>query len=113
MQFMVLSSRHTEQYGEADFDAVIQAETQRIRQFYADGVVRQIWLRSDLPGACFLIEAPDEHTAQSTVSALPMARSGLSNFTVIPLRPYGGQRTNLPATVAPRQCRQVLAANDA
>jgi hypothetical protein len=79
MQFMVLSSRHTEQYGEADFDAVIPAETQRIRQFYADGVVRQIWLRSDLPDACFLIEAPDEHTAQSTVSALPMARSGLSD----------------------------------
>jgi muconolactone delta-isomerase len=90
MQFMVLSSRHTEQYQQADFDAAIPAETQRVRQLYADGVLRQIWLRGDIPGACFLIEAPDEHTARSTVSTLPMARSGLSEFTVIPLRPYGG-----------------------
>jgi hypothetical protein len=90
MQFMVLSSRHTERYEEADFDAVIPDETQRVRQLYADGVVRQIWLRGDVAGACFLIEAPDENTARSTVNALPMARSGLSEFTVIPLRPYRG-----------------------
>jgi hypothetical protein len=90
MQFMVLSSRYTDQYEEADFGAVIPAETQRVRQLYADGVLRQIWLRDDLPGACFLLEAPDEDSARSTVNALPMAHSGLSGFTVIPLRPYGG-----------------------
>jgi hypothetical protein len=90
MQFMVFSRRRTEEYGEADFDAVIPAETERVRQLYADGVVRQIWLRGDLPGACFLIEAPDEPTARATVDDLPMARSGLSEFTVVPLSPYRG-----------------------
>ncbi|TVT16048.1 hypothetical protein FNH05_36815 [Amycolatopsis rhizosphaerae] len=90
MQFMVLSRRRTELYQEADFDAVIPAETRQVRQLYADGVVRQIWLRADLPGACFLVEAPDEDSLRSTVDELPMARSGLSEFTIIPLRPYRG-----------------------
>jgi muconolactone delta-isomerase len=90
MQFMVLSRRRTEQYADADFDAVIPAETERVRQLYADGLVRQIWLRDDVPGACFLVEAPDEATAQATVDALPMATAGLSEFTVLPLKPYRG-----------------------
>lgn len=90
MQFMVLSSRNTGQYEEADFEAVIPAETQRVRQLYADEVVRQIWLRGDRPGACFVVEAADEDAARSTVDALPMAQSGLSEFTIIPLRPYRG-----------------------
>ncbi|WP_020664703.1 muconolactone Delta-isomerase family protein [Amycolatopsis benzoatilytica] len=90
MQFLVLSRRYTERYEDAEFDAVIPDETRRVRQLYAAGVVRQIWLRDDIPGACFVIEAPDEQAARSTVDALPMAQSGLSEFTVIPLLPYRG-----------------------
>lgn len=90
MQFMVLSRRRTEQFEEADFAEVLPAETDRVRRLYLDGVVRQIWLRDDLPSACFIVEAPDEAAAKSTVDALPMASSGLSEFTVIPLRPYRG-----------------------
>jgi hypothetical protein len=37
-------------------------------------------------GACFLVEAPD----LATVGALPMASAGLSEFTVLPLKPYRG-----------------------
>lgn len=91
MQFMVLSRRRTEQFAEGDFEEVIPEETQRVRQLYADGVVRQIWLRDDdVPGACFVIEVPDLQEARRIIDALPMARSGLSEFTVIPLRPYRG-----------------------
>ncbi|HET9254309.1 MAG TPA: hypothetical protein VFO16_03780 [Pseudonocardiaceae bacterium] len=87
---MVLSRRRTEQFTDADFAAVVPAETERVRQLYADGVVRQIWLRGDLAGACFIIEATGEGEAQSIVDALPMATSGLSEFTIIPLKPYRG-----------------------
>ncbi|PZS11578.1 MAG: hypothetical protein DLM55_01225 [Acidimicrobiales bacterium] len=90
MQFMVMSRRRTEQFGDADFERVIPDETDRIRQLYADGVVRQIWLRDDLLGACFVIEASTVEDARSIVDALPMARLGLSEFTVLPLRPYRG-----------------------
>jgi hypothetical protein len=90
MQFIVLSRRRTEQFSDADFEQAIPAETDQVRKLYIDGVVRQIWLREDLPGACFTLEAPDLATAHATIDTLPMAVSGLSEFTVIPLRPYRG-----------------------
>lgn len=90
MQFLVLSRRRVEQFADADFEAVLPAETDRVRELYADGVVRQIWLRGDLAGAAFTVEADDEDAARAVVDGLPMAASGLSEFTVIPLRPYRG-----------------------
>lgn len=90
MQFLVLSRRRTEQFTDADFDAVIPAETQRVRELYAQQVVRQIWLRGDQPGAAFVVEAADAAEAQRTVDALPMAAAGLSEFQLIPLAPYRG-----------------------
>lgn len=90
MQFFVISRRRTEAFGEEDFEKVIPLETERVRKLYADGVVRQIWLRGDLPGACFVVEAASLDDAQAVVAALPMATSGLSEFEVIPLQPYRG-----------------------
>jgi muconolactone delta-isomerase len=87
---MVLSRRRTERFADPDFEAVIPAETESVRKLYIDGVVRQIWLRGDLPGACFTLEAPDLDAAHATIATLPMADSGLSEFTVIPLAPYRG-----------------------
>lgn len=90
MQFLVLSRRRVEQFTDTEFEALIPAEIDRVRQLYADGVLRQIWLRGDLAGACFTIEADDEDAARTVVASLPMAQSSLSEFTVIPLRPYRG-----------------------
>ncbi|MCZ4517558.1 hypothetical protein O4220_03455 [Rhodococcus ruber] len=90
MQFLVLSRRRVEQYSDEDFAAVLPAETDAVRALYADGVVRQIWLRGDVAGAAFVVEAENASVARSTVDALPMASSGLSEFTVIPLSPYRG-----------------------
>lgn len=87
---MVMSRRRTETYAESEFEKFIPEETDRVRGLYAEGVVRQIWLRDDLPGACFVIEADGHDAARAVVDALPMAASGLSEFTVIPLRPYRG-----------------------
>jgi len=90
MQFMILSRRLTEDFPEERFEALLPAETDRIRALYGAQVVRQIWLRDDVPGACFLIEADDLAAAESVVGSLPMASSGLSRFSVIPLAPYRG-----------------------
>lgn len=89
-QFLVLSRRRTEHFAEADFEALIPHETQRIRTLYAQGVVRQIWLRTDQPGAAFILEADDPSSAQAVVDSLPMATHGLSEFTVTSLTPYRG-----------------------
>jgi hypothetical protein len=90
MQFLVLSRRRTERFADGEFDAVLPAETDMVRRLYADGVVRQIWLRDDVAGAGFIIEAADDASARGIVDTLPMAATGLSEFTLIPLRPYRG-----------------------
>lgn len=90
MQFLVLSQRRLDDFTPEQFDAVIPAETDVVRNLYADGILRSIWLRDDLPGAAFILESADLAEARSTVAALPMAAGGLSTFTVIPLQPYRG-----------------------
>ena len=60
----------------------------RAWQLYADGVIRRIWSRDDRAGSCFVIEAAGPEAAGAVIDELPMARLGLSELTVIPLRPY-------------------------
>jgi hypothetical protein len=55
---------------------VLPAESDRVHAMYIEGLLRQIWLRTDLPGACFILEAPDLDTAHSAVLTLPMAGFG-------------------------------------
>jgi muconolactone delta-isomerase len=90
VQFLVMSHRRTEQFADADFERVLPEETDRARQLYAEGVIRQIWSRDDQPGSCFIIEAASLEAAGAVVDELPMARLGLSAFTLTPLRPYRG-----------------------
>ena len=87
---MVTSRRKIEQYRDADFAPLVPAETKRVKELYAQGVVRHIWHRDDGLGACFIMEAADLDTARAVVESLPVARAGLSQFTVLPLRPYRG-----------------------
>src|SRR5437879_11613333 len=44
---MVTSRRRIEQYRDADFAPLIPAETKRIKELYAEGIVRHIWHRDD------------------------------------------------------------------
>ncbi len=90
MQFLVINRRRTEQYDDAEFERVIPAETDRVRVLYAAGIIRQAWLRGDVSGACFILEAVDEADARGVASHLPLATEDLSDFTVIPLLPYRG-----------------------
>lgn len=90
VQFLVMSRRRVEEFETADFDKVLPAESERVRELYAAGTVRQVWLRGDLAGACLLVEGEDQASVEAMVATLPMAASGLSEFTVIPLGPYRG-----------------------
>lgn len=87
---MVLTERYQGQFSDDDFAAVIPAETEVVRRMYAGGALRQIWLRGDTRGACFLLEADSLEAAQATVDSLPLAQRKMSDFTIIPLAPYGG-----------------------
>jgi muconolactone delta-isomerase len=91
MQFLVLSRRRVEQFPDADFAAMAEEESQRVRTLYAEGVIRQIWRRGDMPGACILLEADSEETARSVWATLPMAEAGMLELVlVMSLQPYPG-----------------------
>jgi muconolactone delta-isomerase len=90
MQFLSISRRRTESFPEAEFAARADAEMQQARTLYAQGAIRQIWHRSDIPGACILMEAESEEHARQLVGTLPLAQAGMLEVTIIPLRPYAG-----------------------
>ncbi|MFI7386300.1 hypothetical protein [Streptomyces sp. NPDC049813] len=87
---MVITERYSDRFGDEDFAGVLPEETETVRGLYAAGTLRQIWLRDDTRGACFLLEADSLHDAETAVAALPLAQKEMSGFQIIPLRPYGG-----------------------
>ena len=90
MQFLSVSRRRTEQFSDADFAAHVEQEVAQARLLYAQGFIRQIWHRTDLPGACMLLEAESVDQARAQLDTLPLVGAGMLEVTVIPLRPYAG-----------------------
>jgi muconolactone delta-isomerase len=90
MQFLSVSRRKTESFAESEFASRAAAEAERARAMYAEGFIRQIWTRRDVPGACILWEADSEEHVRELLNSLPLAAAGMLEITVIPLRPYAG-----------------------
>jgi muconolactone delta-isomerase len=91
MQFMALLRRVTERFGDADFAPLLEPEAERARTQYAEGFIRQIWSRGDVPGACLLIEAADEAEVRAGLATLPLFAAGMLELTsLLPLKPYRG-----------------------
>jgi muconolactone delta-isomerase len=91
MQFLTISRRKTESFTEAEFAARAEDEFQRGRTMYAEGLIRQIWRRGDMPGACILFEAESEERVREAVHSLPFFKAGMLELvSVIPLHPYAG-----------------------
>jgi muconolactone delta-isomerase len=89
MQFAVLTRRKTDQFTDAQFAPVLDAEAEHAREFYATGFVRQIWMRGDMPGAFMMVEADDEASARKNLATLPLHQAGmLEIIAVVPLKPY-------------------------
>ena len=92
MQFLSLSRRRTDAFPpEAFTPELVARETQRVKQLYATGVLRQIWKRGDMPGAAIVWEAPTEAEVRDALASLPLAQAGmLEVVTVTALDPYPG-----------------------
>jgi muconolactone delta-isomerase len=88
MQFISISRRLTERFPDEQFAAHIDAERERVRELYREGVVRSIWSRKDAAGAVMLLECTDEAAASAAVSSLPLARRGMLEVQLLPLSPY-------------------------
>jgi len=90
MQFLSISRRRTDKFSDADFAALTDAEFERARALHVEGVLRQIWRRGDIPGACILWEALSESEVQDMIGSLPMFKAGMLEVTIVPLKPYAG-----------------------
>lgn len=92
MQFLSISRRLVDQFPASAFTPeLVAAETARVRQLYASGVLRQIWRRADTPGACILWEAAFLDEVKSALESLPLYQAGLLELVaLLPLEPYPG-----------------------
>ncbi|HET6206707.1 MAG TPA: muconolactone Delta-isomerase family protein [Terracidiphilus sp.] len=92
MQFMTLSRRRTDAFPpEAFTPELLAQESARVRELYAAGILRQIWLRGDVPGASILWEADSEADVRAAIDSLPIFKAGmLEILALVPLKPYPG-----------------------
>ncbi|MBV8899575.1 MAG: hypothetical protein JOY92_05630 [Verrucomicrobia bacterium] len=91
MQFMILFSRHPEKASLPVPADLREAEFQVVRGFYADGFVRQVWLRGDAGGACMMAEASSAEEVAQKLNTLPLVQAGfLQAPLIVPLKPYLG-----------------------
>jgi muconolactone delta-isomerase len=89
MQFAVLTRRKTDQFSDTQFAPLLEAEGERVRELYAEGFIRQVWMRGDTPGAFQLVEATDEDEAREKLHSLPLHKAGmLELIALVPLKPY-------------------------
>ena len=62
-----------------------------MKELYAAGMLRQIWLRGDLPGAAILWEAASEEEVRAAIESLPIFQAGMLELVALaPLKPYPG-----------------------
>lgn len=89
MQFMALITRHP-QMPPASQD-LQDAEFETVRHYFMDGLVRQVWYRGDVRGACMILEAASSEEVANKLNALPLFRGGfLQEPIIVPLKPYPG-----------------------
>src|ERR1700677_1426545 len=89
MQFLSISQRR-KGFAEEEYASLAEQESERARELYAAGLIRQIWHRADMPGACLLWEAEGEEQVREVWKTFPFAQAGMTEVTLIPLKPYGG-----------------------
>ena len=92
MQFLSISRRLVDQFPASAFTPeLVAAETARVRQLYASGILRQLWRRGDTTGASILWEAASALEVRSALESLPLYQAGLLELvSLIPLEPYPG-----------------------
>ena len=92
MQFLTLSRRRTDVFPPEAFTPELMArESQRVRELYSSGLLRQIWRRGDIPGAAILWEAASDSEVRAALDSLPIFQAGmLEILALVPLQSYPG-----------------------
>ncbi len=98
MQFLSISERR-KGFAEDAYAGLAEQEMERARELYSEGLIRQIWHRADMPGACLLWEAASEEQVREVWKTFPFAQAGMTEVILIPLKPYGGFKPTKPSKI--------------
>jgi hypothetical protein len=95
----------------ADMAPVMQPEAAHVWSLYARGIVRDAWVRTDAPGAVYVLESSPAQ-ARRALDQQPLTRGGLVSFELVPVGPFtplsmlfGTQREPIPAAGCRRSRR--------
>jgi muconolactone delta-isomerase len=90
MQFLTLSRRRVDQFPpEAFTPELLGREVQQVHELQAAGLIREIWLRGDVPGAAIVWEAAGEPEVREAIGELPLFKAGMLEIVfLVPLKPY-------------------------
>jgi muconolactone delta-isomerase len=90
MQFLTLSRRRIDQFPpEAFTPELLAREVQQVRELQAGGMIREIWMREDTPGAAIVWEAAGEAELREAIATLPLFQAGMLEIVaLVPLKPY-------------------------
>ena len=91
-QFIACVRRNYGDFPESEFrPELLEAEAERARTLYRDGVFRQMWSRGDSPGAVILLESGSADEARAALETLPLQQRGMLLIdAVIPVMAYRG-----------------------
>jgi muconolactone delta-isomerase len=78
--------------GERDerFTPYLKAEAARVWELYQDGMIREIYFRTDEAVAVLVLECDDAAEAKALLDTLPLVQQKLIKFEILPLKPYPG-----------------------
>jgi muconolactone delta-isomerase len=68
----------------------LKAEARRVWELTQEGVIREIYFRSDRDSAVLVLECDDEDEARHILDTLPLVSEGLIAINIIPMKPYPG-----------------------
>ncbi len=73
-----------------DFQPHLEKEAQKVWQLQKQDIIREIYFRADRREAVIILECSNIDDAREALSTLPLAKAGLIEFELIPLRQYSG-----------------------
>lgn len=83
--------------------ALLNDEVRALVNLYLGGKIRQWYFRQDRPGAILILEVGSLEEAEALIAGLPLTRSGLLAYDLIPIGPYIPLATMIPPEGPPKR----------
>jgi hypothetical protein len=72
------------------FSSLLKAEAAKVWELYQQGAIRELYFNTEKHTAVLVLEYDDLRSARNSLDQLPLVRSRLIDFELVPLAPYDG-----------------------